>query len=286
MSRAEAMAVRVTEFLEEVGGLPAYKDITEAEEQAIADIQAQLQEAQVGLESAFIQALRDRKKLPQNDKERQSLLRAIFTPIMEKFREVIASGNIVGAGIGRSIMFQELLEQGLNFSFTDFSEKVLSNIWEKAYKFSEGTVASITGNFRETLAGAYEDGIGIDDTVQRLKSDFASLRDSHVSTIARTEIQSSQNLGADETMRELGVQYKQWITARDSRVRGTDPSDRYDHVVLHGEVNENDQQFSNGLAYPGDRTGSEPGQVINCRCRVRPYIPGEDEFILSTPYHP
>ena len=177
------------------------------------------------------------------------------------------------------------MQQGIQATVSAFSERVKNKLKEKIYTFSQDTFQRIKGDFKTTLSQAYQEGVGIDETARRLREDFKNLRDHRLRTIARTEIQSAQNEGTNETMRELGVRYKQWLTVGDSNVRGNHPRDEYDHISLHGEVVQYDEPFSNGLMFPGDRTG-DIGDWINCRCRMRPYIPRKDENILTTPYYP
>jgi hypothetical protein len=40
---------------------------------------------------------------------------------------------------------------------------------------------------------------------------------------------------------------------------------------MHGQIVRVGDQFSNGLRYPGDRTG-EIAEWINCRCTTVPFI--------------
>jgi uncharacterized protein with gpF-like domain len=67
-----------------------------------------------------------------------------------------------------------------------------------------------------------------------------------------------------EALKQLGVEEKEWISSRDSRVRET-------HESLDGDVVPRDQKFvsSSGaaLAFPGD-PDAPPEEVINCRCTI------------------
>ncbi len=100
---------------------------------------------------------------------------------------------------------------------------------------------------------------------------FDSLQDYRLRLIARTEIQGAQNAAAHETMVDLGVEYKQWWTGQDERVRGNDPRDTANHVELHGQITRLEDRFSNGLRFPGDRSGPIE-EWINCRCTTNPFI--------------
>ena len=60
------------------------------------------------------------------------------------------------------------------------------------------------------------------------------------------------------------MQYKQWITCDDNRVRTT-------HIELDEQITRVGDKFSNGLQYPGDHQG-KASEVINCRCTLIPYF--------------
>jgi len=84
--------------------------------------------------------------------------------------------------------------------------------------------------------------------------------------VARTEIASKENLGMYMSEQELDVEYHQWKTARDERVRDS-------HVDMEGEITRVGSPFSNGMMYPGDfSSGADLGELINCRCTVMPFV--------------
>ena len=87
---------------------------------------------------------------------------------------------------------------------------------------------------------------------------------------ARTAITSAHSLGklkGYERAAGMGIGVKkQWLAALDSRTRGS-------HRHLDGETVGLDEEFSNGLKYPGDPDG--PGsEIYNCRCTLVPVIDG------------
>lgn len=60
---------------------------------------------------------------------------------------------------------------------------------------------------------------------------------------------------------EKGVHtQKGWMATHDSRTRET-------HADIDGEFVDIDEEFSNGLEYPGDPNG-DPSEVYNCRCTL------------------
>lgn len=280
------MSNRITKFLIDNGQMVAMKDkpdekILKAERR----LKNKLTKLQAGVAAEFIKALREKGYLPGRKADQRKLIDQILSGPFSSMRDAIADEGVDAAELGRQIAIEELAAEGLEVTLTKFDETARNKLRDKLYTFSEDTFDRITGDFSKTLTTAYENGDGIDGTVERLRSDFKGLRDHRLESIARTEIQGAQNEGAEETMREYNVDYKQWITVGDERVRGSDPNDEYDHVHLHGQVVKVDEPFTNGLMYPTDRDG-DIGDWIGCRCRTRPYIPKKDENITSTPYYP
>lgn len=90
---------------------------------------------------------------------------------------------------------------------------------------------------------------------------------------ARTAITSAHSLGklkGYERAAGMGIDVeKQWLAALDSRTRGS-------HRHLDGETVKLDEEFSNGLKYPGDTDGPA-SEVYNCRCTLVPVI-GDVEY--------
>lgn len=80
--------------------------------------------------------------------------------------------------------------------------------------------------------------------------------------IARTEghrISQKATLDAQNKAKEKGADIvKQWDSLIDSRTRSS-------HQHVDGEIKELDENFSNGLSYPGDPSG-KASEVVNCRC--------------------
>lgn len=90
---------------------------------------------------------------------------------------------------------------------------------------------------------------------------------------ARTAMTSAHSLGklkGYERAADMGIDVeKQWLAALDSRTRGS-------HRHLDGETVKLDEEFSNGLKYPGDPDGPA-SEVYNCRCTLVPVI-GDVEY--------
>lgn len=75
----------------------------------------------------------------------------------------------------------------------------------------------------------------------------------------RTAINGAENAGRMDAMIARGGS-KRWVTVQDERVRDS-------HAELHGMVVPVEEEFPNGLMFPGDPSGP-PEEVYNCRCSL------------------
>lgn len=91
--------------------------------------------------------------------------------------------------------------------------------------------------------------------------------------IAKTEttrISSHAKHDSMERAAELGIKtQKMWVATLDNKTRDS-------HADLDGEIVDMDEDFSNGLAFPGDDSG-EPEEVCNCRCTYETIIAEEGD---------
>ncbi|MDZ5782102.1 phage head morphogenesis protein [Marinococcus luteus] len=281
-STASQMLAPVKKFLVYHCELPAFTKGDQMVEDAEEALQNKLNRLQDGLEAMFIQVIRDEGILPSDVDAQRAIVARVLDEPFENMKETIADDSVEVAELGRQMAFDDFRSFGIDFSSTDFSEEVRDQLRNQVYEFSTDTFERIQGDFQETLAKGYADGKGIDDIADDLSKDFRSLRESRLALIARNEVQGAQNEGSHRTMEEYEIEYEQWLSVGDTRVRDTNEAS---HVDMHGEVVEVGEDFSNGLRYPGDRRGAK-AEYMNCRCRARPYIPREDEHITSTPYYP
>lgn len=85
-----------------------------------------------------------------------------------------------------------------------------------------------------------------------------------VAQTERTRVQSQgRNMSISEA-NEMGVVTQKRWNARHINTRES-------HEDVDGEIRDYDEDFSNGLAYPGDPKG-EASEVINCHCYESPYV--------------
>lgn len=269
--KAEAMLEEVASFLCVCGELPAFKQVDNETSQAELRLTHELARLFTRVENRVISQLVKSGYIPSTIEGRRLFIEDFIKEIAENFTEQIVETAQQEQKRGRFITLQELREHGMGISFTEFDPWTAEWLKEKVYTFSQSSLDVLVGDVAESLSRSYEQGLGIRDAAKELRKVFQGLRVYRLRLIARTEINSAQNEGAQRTMEEYGVQYKQWLTARDYRVRGNKPTDKANHIKMHGEVVGINERFSNGLYIPGDRTGPI-AEWINCRCRIRPYF--------------
>ncbi len=174
-------------------------------------------------------------------------------------RELVAEGTAEAAQAGRA---QTL--SALGQSPAPFPDQVTNAIKDRVFEASARTMARLVGNATANLEKSAGDGLGIKDAARNLRKEFKNMREFELRRVARTEINRAQQDAAELTEIELGVTFHQWITGSDERVRGS-------HRAQHNEVARVGQPFSNGLRRPLE-SGAPLGEVVNCRCRIAPWI--------------
>ena len=158
---------------------------------------------------------------------------------------------------------------GFNQEWTDFITSYLQRFLLEQITFDVATTTR--DKLIEVLQQAIREGWGIDETVKNLE-DLPFLK-FQAARIVRTEINRAANVGAKAQSETFGYeQMKEWISAEDDRVRGTEPKDHASHVSLDGQrINEGDlfKDPRNGdlLEFPGDPRASA-ASTINCRCSI------------------
>lgn len=133
---------------------------------------------------------------------------------------------------------------------------------EKDYKWNYNKVNNI-------VKQGIIQGESIDQITDRLCKDLCTQDENRMRLFARTAMTGAQNAGRQVQMQQaadMGIEVnKRWIAVLDSRTRDT-------HRSLDGEEVPYDEDFSNGLEYPGDPSG-DPAEVYNCRCTMQSVYP-------------
>lgn len=121
---------------------------------------------------------------------------------------------------------------------------------------------------QKVIANSISQGIiqgeSIDEISKRIARDTCISAGRSSTLYARTAVTGAQNAGRMERLHEakdMGINVKKrWMAILDNRTRDS-------HADLDGETVDVDEEFSNGLMYPGDPSG-DPSEVYNCRCAM------------------
>jgi len=144
--------------------------------------------------------------------------------------------------------------------------------WIKTQGLTKATIVLETTRdaLRQTVAQGLEAGEGIRELAKRIRAVFDVASTSRAQAIARTEVNTAANYGRVQGYRQTGVvEGKEWITARDERVRVTHKAADKQTVGLH-------EDFQVGAG-----SGPAPGQIglaeedINCRCTLKAVLMGK-----------
>jgi len=113
----------------------------------------------------------------------------------------------------------------------------------------------------ETIQAGLDEGETMDELAERTRSAFNGISKDRAEAIAVTETTVAYESARMETLRAAGVEFKEWLTSQDERVR-------LDHFMVDGVVVPLEETFTVGgeaMMHPGDPNASA-GQVIRCRC--------------------
>lgn len=122
-------------------------------------------------------------------------------------------------------------------------------------------------DLQKKIAGEISRGIAggqMYTEIARNIAGYARIPKNNAMRIVRTEahrIQTKATMDACKKAESKGADVvKQWDASLDKRTRKS-------HRHIDGEIRELDEEFSNGLKYPGDPDG-DASEVINCRCAL------------------
>lgn len=190
---------------------------------------------------------------------------------------VIANGII--NGVRRSVFAENATYQayrlehdlGMNLSFSIYDSAAVTRLLRSQPELLKRRVINDRVDKawnREIISDAVTKGIITGAKIEDIADDIAektALRNEGASVrYARTAMTAAQNAGRYVAMHdaeEMGIKVKKlWIATLDSRTRDS-------HAALDGEAVAIDEEFSNGLMYPGDPDGPA-AEVWNCRCAM------------------
>jgi len=169
---------------------------------------------------------------------------------------------------------QHLELAGIAGAFDLQDPQVLQFVDTMVVRLAEEVVTNTDNMVRARVAEAIADGLSVTEMRAMLQDAFTVRRQPwQLDRIARTETHQAQEGGSWHASRQNGVEFKRWITARDSRVRGLEPDDDADHASMEEmgplplSVPFVDTRSGARLMFPGDRGGAVSGaDTINCRC--------------------
>ena|SRR3990167_655628 len=119
---------------------------------------------------------------------------------------------------------------------------------------------------RRELALGFEAGESIQQLTKRIEGYFEGNAKFRAERVARTEVIAASNRGAVDRYQKEGIQKKEWFAALDERTRDT-------HLAANGQIVGINDNFKVGSDYmQGPGQGSDPAEVVNCRCTVLPVI--------------
>ena len=135
----------------------------------------------------------------------------------------------------------------------------------QALRKREDKLVNTAEGIHEAIQAALETGLDEGDTMDelaaRVKGAFNGIDDERALRIAVTETTAAYETARQATFEEAGIEFKEWLTSGDDRVR-------LDHFHVDGNIVPVEGTFAVGgsqLLHPGDPDGP-PDQVINCRC--------------------
>lgn len=216
--------------------------------------------ALIGQAKAFTQGLRE---------GRQEL-----TIINEKIAGILRLIHVQVATSEGRLRLRELRQTEVKRYSLGTNEEWVREVIDRLYFHQASFVAAITETTREYLleqvAKGLEEGLSLNEIAELLDRQVEQIYKNRSFAIARTEVVRAANFGTQLASEKYEyVVEKTWITAKDHRVRGRKPKDKFDHWILNGNKVDSDSAFNNGeiIRFPGDPEAS-PGNTINCRCTI------------------
>lgn len=213
---------------------------------------------------------------------------------LNKYRE--ASAGIVKKDVSAYILFNmkeanEKLKSyaktsirnayvsGLMLGMRDTNSAIDFNLFEpNIYRAVESRLnffaEKVNDNTFNLISDTINEGLGkgesISDISKRIDNIYEYSRLHRSRVTAQTEVIGATNDGQLRAYHEAGMEAKEWLSARDEKVRDS-------HQAAEGQIVGITEDFTTGdgnkLQYPGDRnSGADAGDIINCRCTVLPVL--------------
>lgn len=220
--------------------------------------------------------------------ERYTALRDALAERMTKANEVaVAYINDATPGIyslNRNYAAYTIERVAGNVSFTLIDEQTVRRLIQKRpslmpyYPKKKAIARGIDlawgrRQIRAQITSSILQGESIQDIAKHLMQRIPEMNKASAVRTARTAVTSAQNggrLASYEKAEQMGIKVRKvWVSTKDDRTRR-------DHRRMDGETVDWDEDFSNGLQFPGDPSGP-PKEVYLCRCTVRTEVPKKYE---------
>jgi HK97 family phage portal protein len=144
--------------------------------------------------------------------------------------------------------------------FDPFTESVQAWLAQHVTKSTTLILRSEADRVSRLIEKGFSDNDTIDEIARSIRDYYDGPQTKYnAMRTARTEIGSAAGYGQREAARQSGVVLrKTWVAARDDRVRDS-------HQEIDGQTRGLDDEYSNGLMFPGDPSG-DPSEFVSCRC--------------------
>lgn len=129
----------------------------------------------------------------------------------------------------------------------------------------QGVGGTVRNQLNTTLNAGIEAGETTDELADRVRTVFNDLNQGEAKRVALTETNSAYNFSRHETMTEVGIEYKAWLSSHGPTVREAHQAAEDYYMDSPIPVDEPFLVGGEELMYPGDPNGS-PGNIINCHC--------------------
>lgn len=216
------------------------------------------------------------QKMAVKDQKELTRLNKLFSDIDEDLNTLNRGRPQQLSGHLTSIYEANYNDVALNVgSLTDEAFKVVNR--EAVYQSSlselgkiglQANADAIKLNIKRSVTTSIVQGESIGNMAKRIATDLETNANNAV-RIARTEttrIMNEARQSVLEQAADIGIKVqKKWLAAKDDRTRSS-------HASLDGQVRDLDKPYSNGLMFPGDKSGPA-SEVINCRCKEVAYFP-------------
>lgn len=188
--------------------------------------------------------------------------------------------------LNRNFIYKKIVEDtGIDMSFMVYDRKAVERLLhtnpnilpQPSEKLllslkSKGATLYNKKQIQGIATRAIISGDSIPDIAETISKELGQKNLNSSVRTARTMMTSAQNGARNDSLKDAEPKYKkygiklkkQWIATQDGRTRH---SHRNIPEGVGQEIVNINEEFSNGLEYPGDTSG-DPSEVYNCRCTM------------------